>query len=192
MLPDQDRQLLTAYVDGELSSRQRRHVERLLRRSGEARELYRKLRHDAHALRGLPRPHLPADLSDPVLKAIRTRRLTPRRPRRPPPVFSVWAAAAAAAAVLLAVGLGSYLYFADPRAPELPVAEVPNPPAPAPEDKRPDGGDRPDEKDPTPPIEPAPGETPPEPDLPGEVLPPVRKVPPKAPDKPEPKGPLFY
>ena len=39
MLPEQYRQLLTAYVDGELSGRQRRHVVRLLKRSPDGREL---------------------------------------------------------------------------------------------------------------------------------------------------------
>ena len=43
MLPEQDRELLTSYVDGELSTRQRKTVLRLLRRSAEARELLRQL-----------------------------------------------------------------------------------------------------------------------------------------------------
>ena len=60
MLPDRDRQLLSAFVDGELSSRQRRHVERLLRRSGEARTLLRRLQEDARELRHLPRPRPPS------------------------------------------------------------------------------------------------------------------------------------
>src|SRR5262245_49020828 len=135
MLPDHDRQLLTAYVDGELTGRQRRQVERLLRRSGEARELFRRLQGDSRTLRALPRVSATADLSVPVVQAIRVRRLKPRRAQRPasPPVFSVWSAAAAAAAVLFAVGLGSYLYYADPRpsGPEAGIVED-DPPAPGP------------------------------------------------------------
>src|SRR6185437_14418170 len=77
MLRDRYRQLLTAYVDGELTKRQRRHVARLLRRSPEARQLLRKLQADAHSLRHLPRPALSADLSGPVLRTIVERRLTP-------------------------------------------------------------------------------------------------------------------
>src|SRR5215831_7986877 len=58
MLSDQFRQLLTAYVDGELSSRQRKAVQRLLRRSPEARSLLLKLQEDARRLRALPRHRL--------------------------------------------------------------------------------------------------------------------------------------
>ena len=61
MLLDRYRQLLTAYVDGELSSRQRRHVVRLLHRSAEARRLLRQLEADAKSLRDLPRPALSVD-----------------------------------------------------------------------------------------------------------------------------------
>ena len=39
MLPDQDRELLTAYVDGVLSSRQRRHVAKLLKLSTHERHM---------------------------------------------------------------------------------------------------------------------------------------------------------
>lgn len=117
MLLDRYRQLLTAYVDGELTSRQRRHVARLLHRSAEARQLLQKLRADARALRHLPRPPLPSDLTGPVLRTIVERRLTPgqRRVARFSSATS-WAGPlaswAAAAAVLLVLGAASYLYFA--------------------------------------------------------------------------------
>jgi hypothetical protein len=116
MIRDHDRQLLTAYVDGELTSRQRRHVVRLLHRSPEARQLLLKLQEDARALRRSPRPQLPVDLSGDVLRTIVERRLTPgqRRIARISTPMS-WAGPlaswAAAAAVLLVLGAASYLYF---------------------------------------------------------------------------------
>lgn len=117
MLRDRYRQLLTAYVDGELSSRQRRHVARLLRRSPEARQLLQQLQADAHALRQLPPPPLPADLSSPVLRHIAERRLVPGQRRivsaaSTPPWMGPLASWAAAAAVLFLLGVASYLYFA--------------------------------------------------------------------------------
>jgi hypothetical protein len=113
MLPDRYRQLLTAFVDGELSARQRRHVERLLRRSSEARRLLHHLKKDSRSLRSLPRPHLETDLSAPVLRTIRERRLSPRRrvPEKAPAFLPAWAGIAAAAAVLFAIGGASFWYF---------------------------------------------------------------------------------
>jgi len=114
MLPDRDRQLLTAYVDGELSSRQRRHVARLLHRSREARELLKMLQADSGQLRRLNSPPLNSDLTFPVLRTITERRLSPRQPvaSNAPGYYPAWTGIAAAAAVLLVVGLGSFLYFA--------------------------------------------------------------------------------
>lgn len=122
MLRDRYRQLVTAFVDGELSSRQRRQVTRLLSRSPEARQLLQQLQADALALRQLPIPVLPADLSGPVLRTIAERRLTPGQ-RRIAQSYSVtkWMAPlaswAAAAAVLFILGASSYLYFAFSLAP---------------------------------------------------------------------------
>jgi hypothetical protein len=114
MLPDRYRELLTAYVDGELSPRQRRHAERLLRQSDEARALLRRLQEDARALRELPPVRPPADLTEAVLRGIAERRLGParRRASRPVPMYPEWAGLAAAAAVLLVLGVSSYFYFA--------------------------------------------------------------------------------
>jgi hypothetical protein len=133
MLSEQFRQLLTAYVDGELSNRQTRAVQRLLRRSSEARALLRKLQEDSARLRGLPRQRLDDQFVSRVLQAIDHR--PPRRLPVRPPVPPQWAAFAAAAAVLLAVSLGSFLYFA--QSPHETVPDGPlvqnNQPEPKPE-----------------------------------------------------------
>jgi hypothetical protein len=117
MLLDCYRQLLTAFVDGELTSLQRRRVARLLRRSAEARQFLQQLQEDSEGLRRLPQPSLPIDLTESVLRRIAERRLTPH-PCRPAKIRLTpsWARPllswAAAAAVLLMLGAASYLYFA--------------------------------------------------------------------------------
>jgi hypothetical protein len=112
MLPDSDAQLLTAYVDGEVSARQRKAVMRLLRRSPEARKLLRDLQDDARALRELPRPQLAPEFADSVLHAITRSGLRPPRPSvRPQAAVPLWKVLSVAAAVLVAVGVSSYLYF---------------------------------------------------------------------------------
>jgi hypothetical protein len=114
MLSERYRELLTAYVDGVLSGRQRRHALRLLRRSPEARRLLQLLQSDSDALIHLPRVHPDRDLSGPVLQKIAAGRPLPFRPARriaAPRAFPVWVGAAAAAAVLFVVASASYLFF---------------------------------------------------------------------------------
>jgi anti-sigma factor RsiW len=120
MLPDRDRQLLTAYVDGELTGRQRRHVARLLERSDEARRLLQKLQEDSGHLRQFQTPPLGSDLSIPVLRQIAGRRLSPRRQvdGRIPSRYPAWAGAAAAAAILLVTAACSYFLFASALSPD--------------------------------------------------------------------------
>jgi hypothetical protein len=116
MLSDRSRELLTAYVDGELTPRQRRHVGELLRDSDEARQLLRQLQEDASRLQGLPPPPLDQDLSAFVVNAIRERRLQPgrRRTHLPRPAeFPARALIAAAASVLLIVAMSTYLFVVE-------------------------------------------------------------------------------
>jgi hypothetical protein len=116
MLSKRDLQLLTACVDGELSPRQRRHVERLLKRSAEARVLLRQLQADSRHLLELPRTSAPPDLADSVMAAVGQvkRRPAAARPRPVPTrTFPAWTGWAAAAAVLVAVGLGTFLRYFD-------------------------------------------------------------------------------
>lgn len=113
MLPDRLSQLLTSYIDGELSARQRKTVQRLLRRSAEARAMLEQLQEDARALRDMPREKLEQDLAERVLTTIADRRLQVARraalARRPS--FPVWSGYVAAASVFLILVWGTYLYY---------------------------------------------------------------------------------
>lgn len=125
MLSERCRELLTAYVDGETSSRQRRALQKLLRRSPEARKLLKEMQADSDEIRALPPARLEQDLSDSVLTLIAQRQiqLTPR-PRAaapapplaaavtPPPSGFGWLYVIAALAILLAVsGVSSLLFY---------------------------------------------------------------------------------
>lgn len=115
MLAEPYRELLSAYVDGELSAGQRRTIQRLLDRSPEAREYLRQLQADADNLRDLPRRRLDAEFPGRVLSAIRDRNLRPGRFRSAssvPVTLPGWISVACAAAVLLLVTATSYVVFA--------------------------------------------------------------------------------
>src|SRR5579884_730079 len=103
MNPDRTGELLTAYLDGELSAREREAVERLLERSPEARAQLQQLQEGANALRALPRHRPRRDLAEPVLHAIVERRLHPGRRRRFAGEVGVpsWFGVGVAAAVML-------------------------------------------------------------------------------------------
>ena len=124
MLSDRCYELLTAYVDGELSARQRKAVARLLHRSAEARALLRRLQRDAETLRGLPRRGLPPDFSSRVLQALHDRdvKLRRRLARSSPQPYPAWVGLALAASVLFLVGFGSYFYFTFSLSPPAPQA----------------------------------------------------------------------
>ncbi len=81
MLSEQYQQLLTAYVDGELSSRQTKLCSKLLRRSPEARKLLRQLQADSRELRALKTPALGIDLSKPILQSIHDFELVLHEPK---------------------------------------------------------------------------------------------------------------
>ncbi|MCI0461508.1 MAG: hypothetical protein L0Z62_31540 [Gemmataceae bacterium] len=121
MLPDRIYWLLTAYVDGELNTRQRKLVQHLVRQSAEARTFLRRLQQDAEALRGLPRRQLGALFTRQVLQALAAQPAQPVRSAAVPvrALLPTWIGWAVAAAVLFLVSTGSYLYFADAPAEEL-------------------------------------------------------------------------
>ncbi|MBY0522361.1 MAG: hypothetical protein K2R98_03145 [Gemmataceae bacterium] len=120
MLPERVTQLLTAYIDGELSSRQRRAVSKLLRKSPEARHLLQEMQQDSMILRKLPRRRPTMDLSKTVLTTLDMRGIKlPKPPPMPAPArlpaaarMPNWLAVAAAVLVLVAISAGSYLFFA--------------------------------------------------------------------------------
>ncbi len=97
-------ELLSAYVDGELSDAELAAVEARLRDDPRARELVAELRDVSETLRSLPRHKLGADLREAVLQQAVVR-------REPMPADAgsvrrwVWAALALAAALLLTVYL---------------------------------------------------------------------------------------
>jgi hypothetical protein len=113
MLSDQVRQLLAAYVDGELSARQQEAASRLLEKSAEAREFVRQLEADAAALRRLPRRQLGPEFPQKILDRIGDHRLHggKRAELARSPVYPTWIGAAAAAAVLFVVGVGTTIYL---------------------------------------------------------------------------------
>jgi hypothetical protein len=119
MLSDRERELLTAYVDGELRSRRRRLAQRLLELSGEARVLFAKLQQDACRLGDLSPEPLGHDLSIAVLGAIAERKLSPRgKPVPATSPYAGWVGVSAAAAVLIGLGAASYLFFSESFGPE--------------------------------------------------------------------------
>ena len=125
MLREQDQQLLTGLIDGELTSRQRRLAARLLRRSAEARQFFARLQADAHSLGRLPVPRLRVDLTNSVMESIAARHLTPGgRGVAGASAASSWSASvvpwAAAATVLLGLGTATYLSFRASQVPSTP------------------------------------------------------------------------
>ncbi|HEV3119752.1 MAG TPA: hypothetical protein VGY58_22020, partial [Gemmataceae bacterium] len=113
MLSERLLQLLTAYVDGEVSAHQRKVVLRQLRSSAEARTLLKKLQEDAARLQHLPAQVVGQDLSQKVLARIGDQVVRPIRVCAPqvPSAVPRGFGLATAAAVLLAVGFGSYYYL---------------------------------------------------------------------------------
>ena len=120
MLPDRALQLLTAYVDGELSSRQRKLVVCLLEKSPAARQILQQLQAHAQKVRQLPPRKLEPAFAAQVIDAVKHQSVNPpaRRPvvaRRRWPAWSRYAVAASLLAVL-AGGL-TWLVNRQPNAP---------------------------------------------------------------------------
>jgi hypothetical protein len=118
MLSDRHLELLTAFVDGELTRRQRKSVLRLLYQSSEARSVLQDFQENAHRLLELPRRKLGDDFAPQVLKMIADRGLQPALEPRPVirRLQPRWLAYAAAVCLVLAAGLG--IYFANRSSPD--------------------------------------------------------------------------
>jgi hypothetical protein len=89
MLADHDRQLLTAFVDGQLTSVEKGRLECLLQESEEARRLLRHLQEDAWALKGLPRVGPRYDLAHSILGQVHDQKIRPAG-SRPPALPTNW------------------------------------------------------------------------------------------------------
>lgn len=140
MLPEKISRILAAAIDGELTPRQQRGVERLLRQNEEARQLYQMLKGDSGRLKALPRESLPAHFSSQVLQSVgeRPAPMAQVAGRTAQKYLPMWAIMSAAAAVMFAISLGTYLIAisveqqkaAQIAGPSSPKTE-PKPPAPA-------------------------------------------------------------
>ena len=125
MLPERALELLTAYVDGELSSRQREQAVRLLHDSPEARQILSKLQEDSQRIRRLPQTKVDPAFAGQVVAAIIAQRgqFNPdRQPVGGRRRIPVWARFAVAASLLAVVG-GGVLWLANrqPPQPERPL-----------------------------------------------------------------------
>ena len=79
MLSKSDLELLTSFVDGELTPRHRAATLRLLKGSSEARSVLQDLQETARRLHELPRQTLESAFAGQVLRAIAERGLEPVR-----------------------------------------------------------------------------------------------------------------
>ncbi len=154
MLSERQCELISAFLDGEVTPRQRQVVLRLLRQSSEARALLQRLQENAFSLHQLSPRKLPDDFAQKVLGVIQARGLQPAQPATlpfRPKSIPAWLGTAAAAAVLLLVAAGSYIFFTE-------LTGSPNPPddgfVQQPADERPQPA--PPEKLPEPKPEPPP------------------------------------
>jgi hypothetical protein len=131
MLSERTKELLTAFVDGALTRRERKAVLRLLHGSSEARAFLRVLHENVHRLKQLPARSLPADFPSQVLRAIKDQNLRPTpvypRPPRARRGMPRWAGVAVAASVmfLVAAGLIALLSHRDPSSAGLAKQEFP-------------------------------------------------------------------
>src|SRR5262249_42757663 len=111
MLSEETIQLLTAHVDGELDTRQRQAVLRLLQQSSEARQIVLQLQENAHKIDQLPRRALDRSFAADVLRAIAQCAVSAERSAGARLRWLPYAAAALAACVLFFMTLAGILYL---------------------------------------------------------------------------------
>ncbi|HJZ56812.1 MAG TPA: hypothetical protein VKE74_17725 [Gemmataceae bacterium] len=117
MIPEDQLRLLTAAVDGELSPKEARRLQRLLAASAEARTLLAQLQAHRECLRQLPKAAPPADLRDRILAKLAqvpppvTTPATLPFPAGAPTRRRPWVPAAVAASLLLAISAASFGFF---------------------------------------------------------------------------------
>jgi hypothetical protein len=125
MLSEEILKLLAAYVDGAVSARQRKQVDRLVRKSAEARDLLELLQRDSGELRALRRQKLPLDFSAQVMRRIAEKKLSPPTPPPASKPVPAWLGGTIAAAVLLGVATASFLFFSSRNRPADTQPEAP-------------------------------------------------------------------
>src|SRR5579871_6608615 len=103
MLPDRDLQLLTAYVDGEMSPAEREQVTRLLQKSAAARTLLQALQGDTRRVRDLTRLKLGPDFPAKVLRTLAQNDIPPRPAHRPALAPAPWIGLTIAASVFVMI-----------------------------------------------------------------------------------------
>ncbi len=111
--PDKLSEQLSAYLDDELSDRERRAVERALGSDAEALAQLDGLRHTVEAVRSLPREHAPDSLVGDLTAAAERRQLLddPGRARAATGGARPWRALLATAAAVLVVGPAAWWMF---------------------------------------------------------------------------------
>src|SRR5688572_195351 len=123
MLSEQQLELLTAFVDGELTGRDRKLAVRLVRRSPAARRLLKELEKDSHQLAALPKKLPPRELPQQVMHRIAGEAApvpaTPSTLAAPTVPAANWLGLVVAASILIAVAVGSFLYFSQEPAPQI-------------------------------------------------------------------------
>ena len=121
MITDDQLQLITAAIDGELTPVEERKLRRLLESSPEARAAHARLKADSDRLHQLPRVTPPADLQARVMRRVAAvtpppilvPKAEPAREREPLPrrKLPAWVPATVAASLLLGVTGGSFWFF---------------------------------------------------------------------------------
>jgi hypothetical protein len=129
MLPDHHSRLLTGFVDGQLSPREQKQAQELLRGSAEARALLHNLQADAQLLSSMPRIRLPEEFAEGLQTTLPQR--SPRIAKileKPARHFS-WRTAgsyAAAACLLLALAIAYMHRNGNLVAPDISQPETPD------------------------------------------------------------------
>jgi hypothetical protein len=114
---DEIGELLSAYIDGELSTSQRMVVEKLLREDATARHLLEQLRRTVDATQALPRHPAPASLAGDVQAMLERTALLDDAPHAPIRLHrdrAPWAARLSIAAMVGLVAVGGWYYLQEP------------------------------------------------------------------------------
>jgi negative regulator of sigma E activity len=133
-------ELLTAFIDGELTRRERIDVLRLLNKSSDARGMLWQLQQNSLAVKQLPAKTLPADFSSKIVDIVAKMETPPAATEAPAPASMPTPASAVrfgpkaairlawAAGLLLAVAGGLFYFFYEPDPQQIVKSDEPPPP----------------------------------------------------------------